>query len=53
MSPKAITEKLKLMDKLWLLSVKLLNSEKVKTAKDEKDELPDHACDSRFEREKN
>ncbi len=25
MSPKAVTERLKLMDELWLLSVKLMN----------------------------
>ena len=31
MSPKAVTERLKTLDELWLLSVKLMNSKKVKT----------------------
>ena len=53
MSPKAVTERLKIMDELWLLSVKLMNSKKIKTAKDEKDELSDNARDSRVKREKN
>jgi len=52
MSPKAVTERLKLLDDLWLLSVKLMNSKKVKSAKDDKNELPDNARDSRFAREK-
>lgn len=34
MSPKAVKVRLKTMDELWLLSVKLMNSKKVKTAKD-------------------
>lgn len=51
MSPKAVTERLKLMDELWLLSVKLMNSKKVKSAKESKNELPDNARDSRFARE--
>ncbi len=37
MSPKAVTERLKLMDELWLLSVKLMNSKKVESAKDNTD----------------
>ncbi len=53
MSPKAVKERLKTVDKLWLLSVKLMNSKKVKTAKDTKNELPDNASDSRFARENN
>jgi len=53
MSPKAITERLKTLDDLWLLSVKLMNSKKVETAKDDKNELPDNARDSRLAREKN
>ena len=53
MSPKAVTQRLKTMDELWLLSVKLMNSKKIKTAKDEKDELSDNARDSRVKREKN
>ena len=52
MSPKAVTERLKLMDELWLLSVKLMKSKKVKTAKDTKNELSDNARDSRSAREK-
>jgi len=52
MSPKAIKERLKTMDELWLLSVKLMNSKKIKTAKEKQNELPDHARDSRSAREK-
>jgi len=37
MSPKAVTERLKMMDELWLLSVKLMNSKKVKSAKNDRD----------------
>jgi hypothetical protein len=51
-SPQAVKERLKTVDELWLLSVKLMNSKKVKTAKEIKDELPDHARDSRASREK-
>jgi len=53
MSPKAVAERLKTLDDLWLLSVKLMNSKKVETAKDDKNELPDNARDSRLAREKN
>lgn len=53
MSPKAVTERLKTLDELWLLSVKLMNSKKVKSAKNNKNELPDDARDSRFAREEN
>lgn len=52
MSPKAVKERLETMNELWLLSVKLMNSKKIKSAKNEKNELSDHARDSRFEREK-
>ena len=52
MSPKAVTERLKTLDDLWLLSVKLMNSKKVKFAKDDKNELPNNARDSHFAREK-
>ena len=52
MSPKAVKERLKTVDELWLLSVKLMNSKKVRTAKDKKDELPGNARDSRSAREK-
>lgn len=51
MSPEAITERLKLMDELWLLSVKLMNNKKIKSAKDEKNELSDHARQPRVFRE--
>jgi hypothetical protein len=47
MSPKAVTERLKMLDDLWLLSVKLMNSKKVKSAKDDKNELPDNESESR------
>ncbi len=53
MSPKAVKERLKIMDELWLLSVKLMNWKKVKPEKDTKNELSDNARDSRFAREKN
>jgi len=53
MSPKAVTERLKTLDELWLLSVKLMNSKKVKSAKEKKDEFPDNVRDSRFAREEN
>ncbi len=49
MSPKAVTERLKMMDDLWLLSVKLMNSKKVQTTKNSKNELSDNFRDSRFE----
>jgi hypothetical protein len=52
MSPKAIKERLKTMDELWLLSVKLMNSKKIKTAKGTKNGLPGNAGDSRAAREK-
>ncbi len=51
MSPKAVSERLRMMDDLWLLSVKLVNSKKIKTA-ESKNELSDYARDSRFAREK-
>jgi hypothetical protein len=59
MSPKAVKERLKIMDELWLLSVKLMNSKKIKsaadtlTAEEKKNELSDHARDSRSAREEN
>ncbi len=34
MSSKAVTKRLKMMDELWLLSVKLMNSKKIKLAKE-------------------
>ena len=52
MSLKAVTERLKTLDELWLLSVKLMNSKKVKSSKEKENELSDHARDSRFAREK-
>ncbi len=48
MSPKAVTARLKTLDELWLLSVKLMNSKKVKIKADNKNGLPDNARDSRF-----
>jgi hypothetical protein len=53
MSPKAVKERLKTLNELWLLSVKLMNSRKIKSAKDNKNELSDNARDSRFAREEN
>ena len=37
MSPEAVTARLRLMDELWLLSVKLMNSKKVEPEKKSKD----------------
>jgi len=34
MSPEAVTVRLRTLNELWLLSVKLLNSKKVKSEKD-------------------
>lgn len=34
MSPKAVTERLKTMDELWLLSVELMNSKKIRSAEE-------------------
>ena len=53
MSPEAVTERLKTLDELWVLSVKLMNSKKIKTAKEKENELSDNPRDSRFAREKN
>ena len=53
MSPKAVTERLKTVDELWLLTVKLMNSKKVKSAKEKENELSDNASDSRLAREEN
>ena len=52
MSPKAVKERLKTVDELWLLSVKLMNSKKIKTARDKKNELSGNALDPRAAREK-
>lgn len=52
MPPKAVTERLKALDELWLPSVKLVNSKKIKTEKAIKDDLPGNARDSHFAREK-
>ena len=48
MSPKAVTARLKTLDELWLLSVKLMNSKKVKIKADNKNGLPGNARDWRF-----
>ncbi len=53
MSPKAVTARLKTLDELWLLSIKLMNSKKVKIKKDNKNELSDNAGDSGFARKEN
>ena len=53
MSPKAVTERLRTLDELWLLSVKLMNSKKVKIKKDNKNELSDNSGDSGFTRKEN
>ena len=51
MSPKAVKERLKTVDELWLLSVKLMNSKKAKNAKDKKNGLSGNAGDPRAARE--
>ncbi len=51
MSPQAVTERLRTLNDLWLLSVKLMNSKKIKSAKE--DELSDNARDSRSKRKEN
>ncbi|MDQ3087906.1 MAG: hypothetical protein M3Q78_04835 [Acidobacteriota bacterium] len=53
MSPKAVTARLKMLDELWLLSVKLMNSKKVEIEKNKQNDLSDNARDSRFAREEN
>ncbi len=53
MSQKGVTARLKTLDELWLLSVKLMNSKKVKVKKDNKNGLSDNARDSCFAREEN
>ena len=50
MSPKAVTERLKLMNELWLLSVKLMNNKRIRSSK--YNELSDNTSDSRIKREK-
>jgi hypothetical protein len=52
MSPKAVTERLKTMDELWLLSVKLMNSKKVRSKKETKDELSENKSEEIFAAEK-
>jgi hypothetical protein len=52
MSPKAVKERLLTVNELWLLSVKLMKSKKIKSAGDSKNGLSDHARDSRLAREK-
>ena len=52
MSPKAVTERLKTVDELWLLTIKLMNSKRVKSAKEKENELSDNARNSRLAREK-
>ncbi len=36
MSPKAVTARLKTLDELWILSVKLMNSKRIKIEKEDK-----------------
>ncbi len=52
MSPQAVTERLKTLNDLWLLSVKLMNSKKANLKKSNKNELSDHVRDSCSAREK-
>ncbi len=52
MSRKAVTERLRTMNELWLLSVKLMNSRKVGRLESDKNELSDHTRDPRSPRKK-
>jgi hypothetical protein len=49
MSPEAVTARLKTLDELWLLSVKLMNSKKIKSAKDKDRRTKIKQEDSSFE----
>lgn len=51
MSPKAVKERLQTMNELWLLSVKLMNSKKIRNADERKVDLPD--LDDNPDNEKN
>ncbi len=42
MSPRAVTDRLRTLDELWLLSVKLMKSKKIRKAKDSTSELSSH-----------
>lgn len=53
MSPKAVTERLKTLDELWLLSVKLMNSKKIKSAQDKDSRSEIKAEDFTFGSKKN
>ncbi len=48
MSPEAVTARLRELDELWLLSVKLMNSKKIKSATEI--ELSDKERDARSHR---
>ena len=52
MSPKAVKARLKTMDELWLLSVKLMNSKKIKPKKENKNGLSDNTSDKVSEKQK-
>lgn len=49
MSPKAVKTRLRTMNELWLLSVKLMNSKKIRSSVKLKHELSDDARDKRIE----
>lgn len=48
MSPKAVTERLRTLNELWVLSIKLMNAKKVKPKKDIKYGLSDNSGNSHF-----
>lgn len=50
MSPEAVTQRLRTMEDLWLLSVKVMNAKKVRTTK--KMQSPDDDALNRLEQEK-
>lgn len=46
MSPKAVKERLLTLNELWLLSVKLMNSKKIKSAEKDRTEKRAEEADS-------
>lgn len=52
MSRRAVSDRLRIMNELWLLSVKLMNSKKLGSADERKNELSDNTRDPRSPRKK-
>lgn len=53
MSPKAVKTRLKTMNELWLLSVKLMNSKKIRSSVKIINDVSDNARDKSVETVKN